>query len=65
MDVRIEVTLAFTVSDSSLADAMAEYGEHTVEALVKEIVDKAIACDSISVAMIERPHVLQDLDSMP
>jgi hypothetical protein len=45
MDVRIKATLEFTVSGTSLEDAMAEYDELTVGSLLREIVDKAIACD--------------------
>ena len=48
MDVKIKVTLNFSVSDSSLEDALAEYDELTVEGLVREILDKAIACDEIA-----------------
>ena len=43
MDVKIKVTVEFGVSDSALEDAMAEYDELTVEGLIREIVDKAIA----------------------
>jgi hypothetical protein len=42
---------------------MAEYDELTVEGLVKEILDKAIACDSIKVEVIEGPNTLEDYDS--
>jgi hypothetical protein len=63
MDVRIKASLAFTISGPSLEDAMAEYDELTVEGLVKEILDKAIACDSISVDVIEGPNTLEDYDS--
>ena len=63
MDVKIKLSLAFRVSESALEDAMAEYDELTVEGLVKEILDKAIACDSISVEVIEGPNTLEDYDS--
>ena len=63
MDVRIKASLAFTISGPSLEDAMAEYDELTVEGLVKEILDKAIACDSIHIEVIEGPNTLEDYDS--
>jgi hypothetical protein len=63
MDVRIKANLAFTISGPSLEDAMAEYDELTVEGLVKEILDKAIACDSITVEVVEGPNTLEDYDS--
>ena len=37
MDVTIKVNVVFTVSDSGLEDAMAEYDELTVEGLIREI----------------------------
>ena len=47
MDVKVKLSLAFRVSESALEDAMAEYDEVTVEGLIKEILDKAIACEDI------------------
>ena len=63
MDVRIKANLAFTIAGSSLEDAMAEYDELTVEGLLREILDKAIACDSIQIEVTEGPNTLEDYDS--
>jgi len=63
MDVRIRTSVAFTVSGSALEDALAEYDELTVVGLIKEILDKAIACDEIEVAVTEGPNTLEDYDS--
>ena len=63
MDVKIKASLVFTITGPSLEDAMAEYDELTVEGLVKEILDKAIACDSIQVEVTEGPNTLEDYDS--
>ena len=63
MDVRIKMSLEFTVSGTSLEDAMAEYDEITVEGLVSEILDKAVACDDIRVTVTEGPNTLEDYDS--
>ena len=63
MDVKIKANLSFTVSGSSLEDALAEYDELTVVGLVREIMDKAIACDEIEVQVLEGPNTLEDYDS--
>ena len=62
-DVKIKANLSFTVSGSSLEDALAEYDELTVVGLVREIMDKAIACDEIEVQVLEGPNTLEDYDS--
>ena len=43
MDVKIKVNLEFGVSDRALEDAMAEFDELTVEGLIQEVLDKAVA----------------------
>jgi len=64
MDVNIKVSVGFRVSESSLEDALAEYDELTVEGLLREIIDKAIACDEISTKVDEGPNTLEDLDAL-
>jgi hypothetical protein len=64
MDVKIKVTLDFSVSDSSLEDALAEYDELTVEGLVREILDKAIACDEIAAKVVDGPNTLEEFDQL-
>lgn len=64
MDVKIKITMNFRVSDSSLEDALAEYDELTVEGLLKEIMDKSIACDDISVRVDEGPNTLEAFDQL-
>jgi len=63
MDVRIKTTLEFTVSGSALEDAMAEFDELTVSGLIREILDKAIACDDIRVEVLEGPKTLEEYDT--
>ena len=63
MDVRIKTTLEFTVSGSALEDAMAEFDELTVSGLIREILDKAIACDDIRVEVQEGPNTLEEYDT--
>ena len=56
MSVTIKMALEITVSDTALEDAMAEYDELSVEGLVKEILDKAIACDQVIARVDEGPN---------
>ena len=63
MDVRIKTTLEFMVSGSALEDAMAEFDELNVVGLIREILDKAIACDDIRVEVLEGPSTLEEYDS--
>jgi hypothetical protein len=64
MDVKIKVTVEFGVSGSALEDAMAEYDELTVESLIREIVDKAIACDEVTTKIEEGPNTLEEYDQV-
>jgi len=64
MDVKIKATVEFGVSDSSLEDAMAEYDEVTVAGLLREILDKAIACDDISTKVDDGPNTLEEFDQL-
>ena len=64
MDVKIKATVNFSVSDSSLEDALAEFDELTVEGLIREILDKSIACDDISVKIVEGPNTLEEFDQI-
>ena len=64
MDVKIKISLNFSVSDTSLEDALAEYDELTVEGLVREILDKAIACDEIVAKVVEGPNTLEEFDQL-
>ncbi len=64
MDVTIKATVHFTVSDSSMEDALAEFDELTVEGLIREILDKSVACDEISVKVVEGPNSLEEFDQL-
>jgi hypothetical protein len=63
-DARIKATLEFSVSGSGLEDALAEYDELTVEGMLREMLDKSIACDDIRVAIVEGPNTLEDYDEL-
>lgn len=64
MDVKIKVNLEFSVSDSALEDALADYDELTVEGLIQEVLDKAVACDEISVKVQDGPNTLEEYDQL-
>jgi hypothetical protein len=63
MEVRIKANVAFTIAGSALEDALAEYDELTVQGLLREILDKAVACDNIEVEVVEGPNTLEEYDS--
>ena len=64
MSVKIKVSIDFSVSGSALEDAMAEYDELTIEGLLREILDKAIACDEISTKVEDGPNTLEEYDQL-
>jgi len=64
MNVKIKASLEFSVSDSALEDALAEFDELTVAGLLREIVDKAIACDEITCKVEEGPNTLEEYDQL-
>jgi hypothetical protein len=64
MDVKIKVSLDFAVSGSALEDAMAEFDELTVAGLIREIIDKAVACDEVTTKVEEGPNTLEEYDQL-
>ena len=63
-DAKIKVTLEFAVTGAGLEDALAEYDELTVEGMLREMLDKSIACDEIAIAVVEGPNTLEDYDEL-
>lgn len=64
MGVKIKASVEFRVSGSALEDALAEYDELTVEGLLREMIDKGIACDEIQSKIEEGPNTLEEFDQM-
>ena len=60
--IKLEVTLS--VEESSLEDALAEYDELTVSELVTQVLDKAIALESIQAEVTQGPNSLEDYDKV-
>ena len=64
MDVKLKLAVTFSVSENSLEDALAEYDELTVAGLIREIIDKAIACDEVSAKVEDGPNTLEEVDAL-
>lgn len=64
MAVKIKVALEFKVSGTALEDAMAEYDEISVEGMLREILDKAIACDEVVAKVEDGPNTLEEYDQI-
>jgi len=62
MVMKIKLEVEFNVSESGLEDALAEYDELTVEGLLREILDKSVACDDIQSKVIQGPNTLEEYD---
>ena len=62
MDVTIKLSLEFNISESGLEDAFDEFDELTVEGLIRELLDKSIACDDIVAKVVASPNTLEEYD---
>jgi hypothetical protein len=63
-DIKIKLALEFSISESDLEDALAEYDELSVDRLISQIVDKSIAIDDIRCSVVEGPNNLEEVDEM-
>ena len=64
MDVKIKLTAEFSITESGLEDAFDEFDELTVEGLIRELLDKSIACDDIAIAVTSGPNTLEEYDEV-
>ncbi len=62
IDIKLQVVLS--VDEGALEDALAEYDELTVGNLVAQVLDKAIALESIEAEVLQGPNTLEDYDSL-
>jgi len=62
MSIDITLNIKLTLEESALEDAMSEFDELTVSELVSQVLDKAIAIDSIKAEVIEGPNTLEEFD---
>ena len=63
-EIKIKLALEFSISESDLEDAMAEYDELSVDRLIAQILDKSIAIDEISSNVVEGPNNLEEVDEL-
>lgn len=63
-EARIKATVEFTISGGGLEDALAEYDELSVAGMLRELLDKSIACDNIVVEVVSGPNSLEDYDAL-
>ena len=63
--MKIKTSIEFNVTEAGLEDGLAEYDEITVEGLLRELLDKSIACDEIVVKVLEGPNTLEEYDQEP
>ena len=62
MEAKVSMSVEFVISESGLEDAMAEFDELTIEGLIREVLDKSIACDQIEAKVVEGPNTLEEYD---
>jgi len=63
-EVKIKLNVEFTISEAGLEDAFEEYDELTVEGVIRELLDKSIACDNILAKVVEGPNTLEEYDEV-
>jgi hypothetical protein len=63
-DIKIKLSLQFSISESDLEDGLAEYDELSVGSLISQILDKSIAVDEVDCKVIEGPDTLEDVDEL-
>jgi hypothetical protein len=62
MSIDITLNVKLSLEESALEDAMSEYDELTVSELVTQVLDKAIALDSVKTEVLEGPNTLEEFD---
>ncbi len=63
-EVKIKLNIEFTISETGLEDAFEEYDELTVEGVIRELLDKSIACDNILAKVADGPNTLEEYDEV-
>ncbi|MBW2272895.1 MAG: hypothetical protein JRG96_06465 [Deltaproteobacteria bacterium] len=63
-EVKIKLDVEFTISEVGLEDAFEEYDELTVEGVIRELLDKSIACDNILSKVVDGPNTLEEYDEV-
>jgi hypothetical protein len=63
-DIKIKISLEFSINESDLEDGLAEYDELSVDSLICQILDKSIAIDEIDCKVVEGPNNLEEVDEL-
>ena len=63
-DIKIKLSLEFSITESDLEDGLAEYDELSVDSLICQILDKSIAIDEIDCKVVEGPNNLEEVDEL-
>ena len=64
MAINIKLNVQLCLEESALEDALEEYDELTVAELVKQVLDKAIALESVDAKVAEGPNSLEEFDKV-
>jgi hypothetical protein len=62
MPIDIKLSVTITLEETALEDALAEYDEMRVGAMVQQVLDKAIALEQVHVEVVEGPNSLEEYD---
>ena len=63
-DIKIKLSLEFSISESDLEDGLAEYDEISVSRLIAQILDKSIAVDDVRCSVVEGTNNLEEVDEL-
>ena len=63
-EVKIQLNVEFTISETGLEDAFEEFDELTVEGVIRELLDKSVACDNIAAKVVDGPNTLEEYDEV-
>lgn len=64
MAIDITLSIKLSLEESALEDALEEYDELTVSELIKQVLDKAIALESVEADVLEGPNSLEEYDKV-
>ena len=64
MPIDITLQVKLSLEESSLEDALEEYDELTVSGMVKQVLDKGIALEDLSVDVLKGPNSLEEYDKV-
>ncbi len=64
MPIDITLQVKLSLEEPSLEDALEEYDEMTVSGMVKQVLDKGIALEDLSVDVLKGPNSLEEYDKV-